>query len=192
MTTTGLRRYLYRLYRTGNSLNGTSDPANGLGYVTLDSATDAGPYDGLLTVTGLGGTSGSFTVNNSLFPSGFTSFVLGFSATVGECQSRLLPVQPPGGRGRRRLVDRHGRYFEVGHADAGLHLRHAGSGAAAGRGLVAAVGPGGTRLSGAATQSRVERPSIRTQEPRCGGVLLAAVLTVSRPEPNSARRDLRS
>lgn len=68
----------------GNALNGTNDPANALGYVTLDSVTDAGPYDGLLTVTGLGGTSGTFTVNSSLFPSGFTSFVLGFSATVAN------------------------------------------------------------------------------------------------------------
>ena len=75
---------LYRYIELGNSLNGTNDPANGLGYVTLDSVTDAGPYDGLLTVTGLGGTSGSFTVNSSLFPSGFTSFVVGFSATTGQ------------------------------------------------------------------------------------------------------------
>jgi len=70
--------------RPGNALNGTSDPANSLGYVTLDSATEAGPNDGLLTVTGVNGTSGTFTVNNALFPSGYTSFVLGFSATVAQ------------------------------------------------------------------------------------------------------------
>ena len=68
----------------GNALDGTNDPANVLGYVTLDSATETGPNDGLLTVTGIDGTSGTFTVNSVLFPSGYTSFVLGFSATVAQ------------------------------------------------------------------------------------------------------------
>lgn len=84
MTTTGTATCIS--VANGNALNGTTDPANALGYVTLDSATaTGGPYDGLLTIgpTPLG-TSGTFTVNNLLFPSGYTSFVLGFSATVAQ------------------------------------------------------------------------------------------------------------
>ena len=84
MTTAGATLATCISVANGNALDGNNDPANDLGYVTLDSATEAGSYDGLLTVIGLGGTSGTFTVNSSLFPSGFTSFVLGFSATVAQ------------------------------------------------------------------------------------------------------------
>lgn len=82
MTTTGTATCIS--WANGNALDGSNDPANLLGYVTLDSATESGPNDGLLTVVGINGSSGTFTVNNALFPSGYTSFVLGFSATVAQ------------------------------------------------------------------------------------------------------------
>lgn len=67
------------LCRDGNSLDGTSDPVNDLGYLTVDTSADltTGLAPGSLTFTGAGTTSGSFSF---IAPLGYYNFVIGFQA----------------------------------------------------------------------------------------------------------------
>jgi hypothetical protein len=69
-------------YGPGN-INGNNDPINQLGYTTLDQDTSSNENDGWLTLTGVGTTGGTFTINPIVW-STYGSVVLAFKSGEGQ------------------------------------------------------------------------------------------------------------